>query len=95
MCSSGLQAIINVANQIRAGEIDMGIGGGVESMSLFSTEKAIDPETIAAACFEHPKAQLCMMPMGITSENVAEKYGITRERMDQMAYDSHQKAARA
>lgn len=35
------------------------------------------------------------MPMGITSENVAEKYGITRETQDKMAFESHQKAAHA
>jgi acetyl-CoA acyltransferase 1 len=79
MCSSGLQAIINVAAQIRSGEIDMGIGGGVESMSMFSMQGMVDPECIADASFEHPEAQLCMMSMGVTSENVAEKYGITRE----------------
>lgn len=35
------------------------------------------------------------MPMGLTSENVAEKYGITRETQDKMAFESHQKAAHA
>ena len=73
----------------------IGIGGGVESMSMFSMQGMIDPETISDAAFEHPEAQLCMMSMGITSENVAEKYGITREQMDKMAVESHRKAAHA
>jgi len=46
---------------------------------MFSMTGTIDPETVSDAAFEHPVAQLCMMSMGITSENVAEKYGITRE----------------
>jgi len=73
----------------------MGIGGGVESMSMFPMMAMVNVETIADAVFEHPEAQLCMMPMGITSENVAEKYGITREQMDAMAVESHRKAAHA
>ena len=64
-------------------------------MSMFSMQGMIDPETISDAAFEHPEAQLCMMSMGITSENVAEKYGITRGQMDAMAVESHRKAAHA
>jgi len=46
-CSSGLQACANIANAIRSGEIDIGIGGGVESMSLFSMMKIVDPGCIS------------------------------------------------
>jgi acetyl-CoA acyltransferase 1 len=53
----------------------------------------VDPSTISDKVFEHEKANLCMMPMGLTSENVVAKYGITREQQDQMAVDSHKKAA--
>lgn len=78
-CSSGLQAIATIANSIRSGQISIGIGAGAETMSLYGMSGGLDPQTLSPAVFEHEKAQLCLMPMGITSENVAEKYGITRE----------------
>lgn len=86
---------MNIANAIRSRQIDIGIGGGVESMSLYAMEAGIDAEKISSKVFEHPIAQTCLMPMGITSENVAEKYKVTREKQDQLAFESHQKAARA
>ena len=64
-------------------------------MSNGNMNDAINPELIAPAVFECEKAQNCMLPMGITSENVAEKYGITRLQQDTMAYESHMKALRA
>ena len=45
--------------------------------------------------FDHEVAQKCLIPMGITSENVAEKFGISRQKQDQMAVDSHKKCAHA
>jgi len=42
-------------------------------------QKSVDPEKISESVFEHEKARACLMPMGTTSENIAEKYGITRE----------------
>lgn len=77
-CSSGLQAVFTIANAIRSRQIDIGIGAGVESMSLFDMQSSIDPSLISPKVFEHPKAQNCLMGMGLTSENVVEKYGITR-----------------
>lgn len=94
-CSSGLQAVMNVANAVRSGEIDIGMGCGVESMSMFSMTGGIDPANLSEKAFEHEEAQKMMMPMGITSENVVEKFNISREAMDQLAVDSHQKAAHA
>jgi acetyl-CoA acyltransferase 1 len=94
-CSSGLQAVMSIDNAIRSRQIDFGIGAGVESMSLFSMEGSLDPNALSPKVFEHPVAQNCLMPMGITSENVAAKYGITRQVQDQMAFESHQKAAKA
>jgi len=64
-------------------------------MTLYGMSGGLDPQTLAPQVFEHDKAQLCLMPMGITSENVAEKFGITREKQDQLAVESHLKAARA
>ena len=93
-CSSGLQAVATVANAIKAGEYDMGIGAGVESMTVNSMMD-VAPKELNAAIFESKEAQDCMMPMGITSENVAAKYNITRQEQDQMAVESHAKAAAA
>lgn len=94
-CSSGLQAVMNIANSIRSGQIDIGIGGGVESMSLFSMDGVVDPNILSSEVFEVPTAANCLMGMGFTSENVAEKYGITRDEQDLMAVESHKKAAHA
>mmetsp|Transcript_11440 Transcript_11440/g.19336 ORF Transcript_11440/g.19336 Transcript_11440/m.19336 type:complete len:422 (-) Transcript_11440:132-1397(-) len=95
LCSSGLQAVASVASQIASGQIDIGIGGGVESMSLFDMNNMINPEALSDKVFEHEQASKCLMPMGITSENVVEKFGITRQQQDQMAFESHQKATHA
>ena len=95
LCSSGLQAVMNVAQMIATKQIDIGIGGGVESMSLYDMNNMVDGEKIAEEVFETPKASNCMIPMGVTSENVAEKYGIDRKTQDLFAVNSHQKAANA
>lgn len=95
MCSSGLQAVATIANQIASGEIKVGIAGGFESMTNGNMMDAIKPDLLAEAVFETPNAQNCMMPMGITSENVAEKFGISRAQQDQLAVESHAKAAHA
>ena len=94
-CSSGLQAVATIANQIAAGQIEIGIGGGVESMSNYSMMGQVDAENLSQHVFDHEQAQKCLIPMGITSENVAAKYGITREQQDKMAFESHKKAAHA
>ena len=77
-CSSGLQAVMNIANSIRARQIDIGIGAGVESMSLFSMQGGVDPNTLSPQVFENSESQKCLIPMGITSENVAEKFNVSR-----------------
>jgi acetyl-CoA acyltransferase 1 len=51
-------------------------------MSLASMEAGVDPNNLSSKVFDHPVAQLCLMPMGITSENVAEKYNVSREKQD-------------
>jgi len=86
---------MNIANQIRVGEIDIGIGGGVESMSMFSMQGVVDPSTLSDQVFENENARNCMQNMGVTAENVATKYGITRQQCDQMGVESHAKAVRA
>lgn len=94
-CSSGLQAVANIAAAIKAGQIDAGIGGGVESMSLFDMMASLDISKVSSTVFDNDGARNCLIPMGMTSENVAEKFKIPRLVQDQLAADSHAKAARA
>nr|XP_023914186.1 3-ketoacyl-CoA thiolase 2, peroxisomal [Quercus suber] len=91
-CSSGLQAVADVAAAIRAGFYDIGIGAGLESMtsSPLAWEGSVNPKV---KIFE--QAQNCLLPMGITSENVAHRFGVTRQEQDQAAVESHQRAAAA
>lgn len=56
----------------------MGIAGGVESMSNGNMMDAINPNLISEAVFANEFAQNCLMPMGITSENVAKEFGVDR-----------------
>jgi len=95
-CSSGLAAITNIAHAIAVGSIDVGIGGGMESMTRNYATRAI-PTTLWPELKESPDkdARDCIMPMGITSENVAERYGVSRADQDAFAARSHQKAAKA
>ena len=71
----------------------MGIGGGVETMSNGNMMDAVNPNLLSEQVFEHELASNCIMPMGITSENVAAEFGIDRKAQDTLAYESHQKAA--
>ncbi|XP_042523246.1 3-ketoacyl-CoA thiolase, peroxisomal [Dipodomys spectabilis] len=91
-CSSGLQALANIAGGIRNGSYDIGMACGVESMSM--AERG-NPGNISSRLVDNKKARDCLIPMGITSENVAERFGISRERQDAFALASQQKAARA
>jgi acetyl-CoA acyltransferase 1 len=69
-----------------------GIGAGLESMSVnaMGWEGQVNPKVN-----EVQKAQDCLLPMGITSENVAHRYGVTRQEQDQAAAESHRRAAAA
>ncbi|KAM5552643.1 3-ketoacyl-CoA thiolase 2, peroxisomal [Rosa sericea] len=91
-CSSGLQAVADVAASIRAGFYDIGIGAGLESMTAnpMAWEGDVNPKV---KIFE--QAQNCLLPMGVTSENVAHRFGVSRQEQDQAAVDSHRKAAAA
>lgn len=91
-CSSGLLAIQNVANQIMAGSIDVGIAIGAESMS---TNADGGPPEMSAQTMSHPLASQNQQPMGQTSENVAGQFDISREKHDQFAAKSYQKAEHA
>jgi len=94
-CSSGLQAVANIASSIKAGIIDVGIAGGVESMSLYSMTEGVDFNKLSANILDNEMAGHCLMPMGLTSENVAAQWGISRETQDAMAAESHRRAVEA
>jgi acetyl-CoA acyltransferase len=90
-CSSGLQSIAQAASAILAGWQDTALAGGVESMSVVpmgGQKPAPNPELMA----DHPEAY---MPMGVTAELVAERFGITRADQDAFAFQSHQRAIAA
>jgi len=89
-CSSGVQSVAIGASMIMSGLQEVVVAGGVESMScqVISSE----PEYLDQWLLDKTDIY---MPMGITAENVAEKYGISREQMEQMAVESHEKAAQA
>ena len=90
-CSSGLQAIALAAGAIATGSIDVAIAGGVESMSMVpmtGNKLSASPEAMARYASVYT-------PMGITAENVAKKFSVTREQQDDFALASQQKAAAA
>ncbi len=90
-CSSGLQAIATAAGAIAIGSCDAVIAGGVESMTyvpMTGFHLSASPDLMAHL----PAANT---PMGITAENVAKKFGISRQRQDELAFKSQQKAKAA
>lgn len=93
-CSSGLQAVASVAASIKAGYIDIGIGAGVESMTHYYGPGAI-PSNLSQIVLENQDASACLIPMGLTSENVSKIFNISRKDQDIFALKSHEKAAKA
>ena len=92
-CSSGMMAIATAAKSIMAGEMDIAVGGGLESVSLvqndhMNSHRAVDPALVAM--HEH-----LYMPMIDTAEVVAKRYGISRESQDEYALQSQQRTAKA
>ncbi|EFE40221.1 3-ketoacyl-CoA thiolase (POT1), putative [Trichophyton verrucosum HKI 0517] len=92
-CSSGLQAIVDVANAIKAGVIDVGIGAGVESMSSQYGPGAVTE--FSELLENHMEAANCKVPMGILSEDMAKDLKISRKDQDVFAASSYQKAIKA
>jgi acetyl-CoA acyltransferase len=90
-CSSGLQSIAYAAHGIITGQIDTAIAGGAESMSLVPMMGHVIRPNVKLA----ETAPQYYMSMGHTAEQVAKKYGISREDQDAFAVSSHQKAAKA
>lgn len=94
-CASGLQAIADVFAGIRSGLIDVGIAAGVESMSQNQTDGSFAGGPPNRKMEQFRQAKDCMLPMGITSENVASRFGVTRTEQDHAAVVSHHRAAAA
>lgn len=90
-CSSGLQAIATAAYEIMAGAAEVMIAGGVEFMSQVPI-MGLTPSPNPYLVVHNPQAYTSM---GLTAENVAEKFGVTREDQDRFALSSHQKAVKA
>jgi len=90
-CASGVQSIAHVAYAIQTGQIEAGIAGGAESMTMIPmTGFKFSPNPYFAQDLPHYYTN-----MGLTAENVAIKYGISREDQDEFSLKSHQKAAQA
>jgi acetyl-CoA acyltransferase len=90
-CSSGLQTIAMIAERVMIGAVDVGVGGGIESMSMVpmgGNKPRVSPKMVA----ERPEVYVSM---GITAENVARKYGISRADQDAFALESHKRAVAA
>lgn len=92
-CSSGLQACTEIANAIKAGMIDIGVGAGVESMSSQYGPAAVTE--FSELLEDHEEAANCKVPMGLLSENMAKAKGITRQAQDEWAARSFQRAEAA
>ncbi len=88
-CASGLEAVNLAAAQVMSGQKDMAIGGGVESMSRIGMlasgiALAMDPSTAIDTYF---------LPQGVAADLIATKYGISRTECDELAVESHKRAA--
>ncbi len=89
-CSSGLDAVNLIAGQVLAGQVDIGIGGGVESMSR------VPMGTNGGAIFDAAVARrMHIVPQGIAADLLATRSGFTRRDVDDYALASQQRAARA
>lgn len=90
-CASGLDAVATAAAQVMSGQMDMAIGGGVESMSRVGMGAsgmlpAVDPSVAIPSYFS---------PQGVAADLIATKYGFSRDDVDAFAVESHKRAAKA
>ncbi|TAK80986.1 MAG: acetyl-CoA C-acyltransferase [Betaproteobacteria bacterium] len=102
LCGSGLQAIVSASQYILLGDCDIAVAGGAESMSRAAYflpaarwgQRMGDAPVVDAmtAALHDPFGH---GHMGVTAENIAAKYGFTREQQDEFAVESHRRAARA
>src|SRR4051812_23382748 len=87
-CNSGLQSIVQAAHMITQEDVDVAIGGGVESISLMERDASPNP-------WVRERFPGLYMAMGETAEVVARRYGISRDAQDEYALASQQRTARA
>jgi acetyl-CoA C-acetyltransferase len=92
-CSSGLMTIAGVAKSIMTGEIDIGVGGGLESISLTQNAHKNSYRSVSEAVLA--VAPTAYIPMIETAELVAERYGISRAAQDEYSLQSQQRTAAA
>src|SRR5947209_11074694 len=102
LCGSGLQAIISAAQSIMLGDADVAVAGGAENMSrspYFSTAMRWGARMNDSPMIDAVVAALSDpfddCHMGVTAENVAKKYNVTREAQDKLAAESHRRAGNA
>nr|MBL8456037.1 acetyl-CoA C-acyltransferase family protein [Zoogloeaceae bacterium] len=102
LCSSGLQGIVTTSQAIMLGDCDYGVGGGVEVMSrgaylstAMRSGARMGDTTLIDAMVATLTDPFGAGHMGITAENLAEKWGISREEQDALAVESHRRAAAA
>lgn len=95
LCASGLQAIINAHNSIKVGDSKVIIAGGVESMSLYDFGNMLNPQLLSPNILNDSIVPKYLIQMGMTNENICEKYNITRKEQDEYAIESNQKAYKA
>jgi len=95
-CASGLDAIRAAANNVSAGQGDIYIAGGVEFVSRYNgAQEAAHPEDHNENLEGHNGQPDAYIAMGLTAENVAERYGVTREQQDEYAQRSQERAVAA
>ena len=92
-CSSGVQAVALAADRIRLGEADVMIAAGTESMSM--VPMGGNKPSFSPAIFDKDENIAIGYGMGVTAENVAQQWNITREQQDMFAAESHRRALRA
>lgn len=92
-CSSGVQAVALAADRIRLGEADVMIAAGTESMSM--VPMGGNKPSFSPAIFDKDENIAIGYGMGITAENVAQQWNISREQQDMFAAESHRRALRA
>jgi acetyl-CoA C-acetyltransferase len=102
LCSSGLQAIVTTAQQIMLGDCDYGVGGGVEVMSrgMYGSPAMRSGARMGDTKMIDLMVGVLTDPfgvghMGVTAENLVEKWKLTREEQDALAVESHRRAANA
>ena len=91
-CSSGLQSISMAASQVMAGCYDTVIAGGVEQITMLSGKQNMDGFVNEKLAESHPGIY---HPMGITAECVANRYNVSRETQDEIAFESQKRTAAA